>query len=272
MSAHFLDLRPTGDPARWILPVGPANCVGPAGNTFLFGGAGLAAAIDALERSSGRPVAWATVQYLAPARPGATLEVETLIPPAGRGTVQARAVGRLGDVEVFEAMAAPGGRADAPRHQWSQAPRVPLPEACPPTDWGIPQAPGNMFERLDIRAASDWAGRDSGVNTSDGAARLWLRTREDMAVDAPVLAIFADFLAAGVGVASGGRLAGVSLDNTLRILALPASPWVLGEIQIHGLGAGFAHGEMRLFAQTGGLLAVASQTMVVRTSSSFTGG
>ncbi|HEX6166497.1 MAG TPA: acyl-CoA thioesterase, partial [Acidimicrobiales bacterium] len=57
----WLGLEPTHNPMRWVLPITPGiSTVGP----FLFGGCALGAAIAALEETSGRPVVWATAQYL----------------------------------------------------------------------------------------------------------------------------------------------------------------------------------------------------------------
>ncbi len=68
----FLGLRPTHNPHRWILPVERNICVRYAG--FLFGGCGLGAAVTALEAVTGRPLVWATAQYLSYARPPEILD------------------------------------------------------------------------------------------------------------------------------------------------------------------------------------------------------
>ena len=62
----WLGLEPTHNPMRWMLPITPGISTG---HQFLFGGCGLGAAIAALEGSSGRPVVWATAQYLSYANP-----------------------------------------------------------------------------------------------------------------------------------------------------------------------------------------------------------
>lgn len=66
-SRTLLGLEPSHNPFRWTLAVRPEVCTG---SGFLFGGAGLGAAIGALEGTSGRQVIWATSQYLSHARPG----------------------------------------------------------------------------------------------------------------------------------------------------------------------------------------------------------
>lgn len=69
MSALFFDLQATHNPHRWYLPLTDEVCVGPPDNLFMYGGIGLASAIAAMERTCGRPVIWATAQYLSYARP-----------------------------------------------------------------------------------------------------------------------------------------------------------------------------------------------------------
>ena len=58
----FLGLAATHNPHRWVLPVRPSIATG---HKFLFGGCGLAAAAEALQRTCERPLVWATAQYLA---------------------------------------------------------------------------------------------------------------------------------------------------------------------------------------------------------------
>ena len=67
-------------------------------------------------------------------------------------------------------------------------------------------------------------------------------------------------LASALGVNAGGN----SLDNTIRIVRLVPTEWVLCDISIHAVHGGFGHGAMRLFAQDGTLMATASQSVIVR--------
>jgi hypothetical protein len=53
---EFLGLRATHNPVRWYFEVVPGICTD---EKFLFGGCGLGAAIEALERTTGRPAVWA---------------------------------------------------------------------------------------------------------------------------------------------------------------------------------------------------------------------
>src|SRR5262245_14870688 len=102
-AADFLGLQSTHNPHRWVLPVTPGIS---AGGRFLFGGAGLGAAISALEATSGRPLVWATAQYLSYAVPPDIVDVDVTIAVAGHQITQARAVGHVADREIFTVNAA----------------------------------------------------------------------------------------------------------------------------------------------------------------------
>src|SRR6188474_1663227 len=81
-SRSFLGLEPTHNPFRWKLPV----TIGiSAGGQFLFGGSGLAAAIAAMESTSGRQCVWATGQYLSYAKPGEVVDIGILTGNAALG-------------------------------------------------------------------------------------------------------------------------------------------------------------------------------------------
>ena len=127
----WLGLRPTHNPLRWHLPVVPGISTG-AG--FLFGGCGLGAAIAAMEGSTGRPVVWATAQYLSYARPGTTMDIDVTIAVEGRQTTQARAVGMVAGTEILTVNAALGERPLEMAGQWAQRPEVDLPDNCAPRE------------------------------------------------------------------------------------------------------------------------------------------
>jgi acyl-CoA thioesterase-2 len=57
---------------------------------------------------------------------------------------------------------------------------------------------------------------------------------------------------------------GRSLDNTLRVVQLRDTEWVLCDIRIHALVGGYAQGIAFLWSQDGELLATASQSLAVR--------
>src|SRR3954471_16826478 len=74
----------------WRLQVTEEICN--AGGT-LWGGVGLGAAMEAVERETGRATVWAAVQYIRPIHPGARLDLTVDIPRAGRQLTQAHVTG-----------------------------------------------------------------------------------------------------------------------------------------------------------------------------------
>ena len=94
---------------------------------------------------------------------------------------------------------------------------------------------------------------------------LWSRIPEVLdGVDGAALAVLGDFVPMGVGQALGVRGGGNSLDNTLRIVDLVPTDWLLMDIRIHAVERGFGHGLVHMFAEDGTLLSTASQSCIVR--------
>jgi acyl-CoA thioesterase-2 len=265
MDAHsFLGLEPSHNPNRWTLPVTAKVSVR---HGFLFGGCGLAAAIAAMEAVTERPVVWATAQYLSFARPPSIVDIDVVVPVSGRHTTQARAIGHVADREIFTVNAALGRRDFEHSGAWATMPAVPAPEDCPP----MPTFPvgGVAVESIHSRINSRWAlGRfgpaQNGAPSTDGRCAIWAPSPEDLDVSAALLAVLADWMPSGIGHALGVWGGGNSLDNTIRIVRLVPTEWILCEIHVDAVYGGFGHGSVRLWAQDGTLMATASQSVIAR--------
>jgi acyl-CoA thioesterase len=264
MDSLFFDLRPTHNPHRWYLALSPAVCVGPPDELFMFGGVGLGAAIGAMERTCGRPVVWATAQYLSYARPDSIVDLDVWTPAVGKYNTQARVVGHVDDREIFTVNAALGERPSEIKGQWAPMPDAPPPEDCPAAEhWRGSE--GTLNSRIEVRVAKGRYGRDrEGHAEADGRSMIWIRPKEGYSIDSSMLAIIADFVPSGIGNALGRNAGGNSLDNTIRVRRIVPTEWVLCDIHIHGVHAGFGHGTMHLFAQDGELMATASQSLILR--------
>lgn len=258
-------LEPTDQPQRFVLQVVSGVSVGPPEAQFLFGGAGLAACIAALESATGRPAVWATAQYLSYARPPCRLDLDVIVPVTGRHSTQARVVGHVGDTEILTVNAALGSRPETLALQWPSPPPAPPPGECPPMLRGWRHAPDDINSRLDLRVVKGGGGMDAAGPSADGHSVLWARLRDrSLPVDRVALAVLADFLPSGIGHAIGRQAGGNSLDNTIRYARLVQTEWVLLDIHIDAVANGFGHGRMHLFAEDGTLMASASQSMIVR--------
>jgi acyl-CoA thioesterase len=62
----------------------------------------------------------------------------------------------------------------------------------------------------------------------------------------------------------GRRVKSRSLDNTLRMVRLEPTEWILCDIRIQALVGGYGQGIAYLWSREGVLLATASQSMSVR--------
>lgn len=229
----------------------------------LFGGAGLAAAVVTLEQATGRRAIWATAQYLRYAAMGTTLELKAAIPVTGHNVSQGRVVARAGGEEILTVNAALGDRPSEEVRTLATLPCVPPPENCPPRRTG--GDPRKLLGgRLEVRLASgrQWDSMDGVPGT--GRVCLWARVAGALEPSAAWLALMGDLVPSGVADARGVRGGGNSLDNTLRVLKLVHSEWILCDIGIDGMARGFAHGWGHLWSQDGTLMATASQSVIVR--------
>ncbi len=259
----FLGLETTHNRFRWRLPVTDSISVG---GRFLFGGAGLGAAIAAMEGTSGRKAIWATGQYLSFARPGEVVDIDVTIAVEGHQMTQARAVCHVADREILTVNGALGERPFDRAAQFEAMPQdVPAPSECPTRlyRWA-PE--GTVHGHLDQRFAKGRTFSQLDGTVSDGRTMIWARLPEGLdAFDAPILAVLGDFVPSGVGQALGVLAGGTSLDNTLRVVTTAPPPqWVLLDIQIQAVERGFGHGLMHLYAEDGTLLATASQSCILR--------
>ena len=258
----FLGLR-RDEHGAWAMSVGSQNIGGRRGS--LFGGSGLAAGVAALEESAERPVVWATGQYVATVQQGAVLDIEVAFPAMGHSMAQGRAVGTADGTEIISIVGALGTRREEVRGMWATAPDVPRPEASELLErhFEVPC----VHDHVDVRLASGMFGfNGQGTPSGDGRLRLWVRMR-DVTLDAPALALIADYMSAGVGNAFGTRVHCTSLDNTIRyanpVTATEADEWVLCDAEVAFAGNGLAYGSGHIWSESGRLLATASQSMTV---------
>jgi acyl-CoA thioesterase len=260
----FLGMEPAGDDLHWRLEV--TGDLATPGN-FLFGGCGLGAALVALEAATGRPTVWATAQYLSYAPTGTVLDLAVTLAAEGRRVTQARVVGRVDDQEILTVNAAAGlASSHDPDRVWVRPPEVAPPAACPPRrmpTFGVT----SIFDRIEMRLARGRTFEEltAGVDgPGEANSVLWARVPGHLEPSAATLAILGDYVTGGVSQALGRRAMARSLDNTLRMVQLVPTEWVLCDIHIEALVGGLGQGIAYLWSESGTLLATASQSMSVR--------
>ena len=260
-SRTFLGLQQSHNPYRWSMQV--TQSLATTGG-FLFGGCGLGAAISAMEGTSGREVVWAAAQYLSYAKPGEVMDVDVTIAVEGHQITQARAVCHVGNREILTVNAALGFRPLDVAGQWEKMPDVPQPDDCPHRPFRG-TIDGTINDRLDQRLAKGRPLEALDGTAGDGQVLMWARLPDVIdGVDATTLAVLGDFVPMAVGQSLGVRGGGNSLDNTLRVVHLVPTEWVLLDIRVHAVERGLGHGLVHMFAQDGTLLATASQSCIVR--------
>ena len=256
----FLGLQAGDDPLRWRLPVTPA--VSTPGR-FLYGGCALAAGLVALEAASRRPTVWSTAQYLSYAPTGSEVEWEVVLSAVGRRTTQGRAIARVGDVEIITVNAALGHSDLEVSGTWVAAPDVPPPDQCPRQEVP-PLFADTVLTRVEHRVAKGRLFSMLDGTQGDAHSAFWARLPGHLEPSAATLAVIGDYVSGALSQPIGRRILGRSLDNTLRVVQLVPTEWVLCDIHVHALHHGFGHGEAYLFAEDGTLLAIASQSNSVR--------
>jgi acyl-CoA thioesterase-2 len=257
---QWLGLEATHNPNRWYLPIRPHISVR---ERFLFGGAGLAAATTALEETTGRPLVWATAQYLDFAPVGEIMDLDVHVSVSGKQTSQARIIGRVGDREIITVIGALGKRDLALDATWPLAPTARPPAECKSREYDYDA--DSLGKHIDLRFART-TGDDRGGPTGHGPGRvcLWARPPDELQNSAATLSVLGDFVPMGIGTIVSSPVTSNSLDNTLRIMNVDPSEWYLLDIEAAGIRNGFGHGQLRIWDERGNLQAVASQSVVVR--------
>lgn len=256
---NWLGLEPTHNPHRWFLPVTKGISTG---WRFMFGGCGLGAAIAALEGTTGRPVVWATAQYLSFAKVGSVVDIDVTIAVDGRATTQARAVAHVGGTEIITVNAAMGRRDDQTESQYGAPPLVQPPDKSPVRERLL-----DVTDSLDSRLEQRWAlapGETAPGQIEPGRIAVWSRMPELLEPSAASLAVLGDYVPLGIARTEDGEKSSTSLDNTLRVLNTVPSEWYLLDIAVQGVRHGFGHGDIRIWSEDGTLCAIGSQSCIVR--------
>lgn len=256
----FYGLERTDDPHRWVLPVELRLC---SGLGALFGGCGLGSCIEVLEQTTGRPVVWASAQFLSYARPGSRMAIRVIEAVRGHQISQARAVATVEGEEILTVNAALGARDLDLCGSWAEMPKVAPPEECPPREI-FERHRGTIIDELDMRLADGRRPDELDGKPGSGRSALWVRVPDFDLTHASLLAIFGDYVPFGIGQALGARAGGNSLDNSLRIVHRRRTAWVLADIRVHAVEHGFGHGLVHLWSDDGVLLGTASQSTIVR--------
>jgi acyl-CoA thioesterase len=221
----------------------------------LYGGAGLSLVGALIEAASGRPLRWATTQFVGTPKGGVRLDLVAELLAAGRRTSQVRVTGRVDGRIVLTGLGAAGDPDPRiPDGVVARMPVVPAPEDCRPFELVLPpgMTPG-FFGLTEIREFGEGP-----------RLRFWIRFTGRPATRPAMLPLVADSVPTMVMAALGQQGSGTSLDNTIRVGTGSDSEWVLVDGVPEQAAGGYGYGAVRLWAQDGSLAGVGSQTATLR--------
>jgi acyl-CoA thioesterase II len=222
------------------------------GDGKLYGGTGLALAVALMETVTARDALWATVQFSGTATVGERLDCTVDVHAQGRRSSQLQVTVRVGDRLVCTALGATGAHVDGAEVQVPVMPDVPGPDAS--DNWV-----GRM--RLPNQKRSGWTeiADMRRFELPDGHFGMWGRMKGHAQTRASI-AFLADFVPVSVSRAARVDGAGFSLDNSIRFGYWIDTEWVLLDFDPWFAAGNYLHGAVRLWAQDGTLLGVATQT------------
>ena len=121
-----------------------------------------------------------------------------------------------------------------------------------------------IMDSIEVRSARGRTFEEMDGTPGSPDSALWARVPGHLSPSAAALAIVGDYVSGAASQPIGRRAMGRSLDNTLRMVQLKPTEWVLCDIRIHALIGGYAQGIAFLWSEDGDLLATASQSIAVR--------
>ena len=251
---QIIDLKPGSEANAWKLEI--TDQVAGATGT-LHGGCGLAAAADALEKTTGRRLSFLSGQFLARAPVGSEVDIEVTELAVGNRVTQAAVTCRDGEIIGFVPLQRLGSISTL-IGSGRQCPRC-LPDQC--------DSPGATSESG--RSFNDFADiRIAGQEPGERDVYYWARLNGALASSTQGLIALADLLPSGMRVSLNAGFRGSSLDHSVRLLTQEKSAWVLICIRSAGISNSIGHGSAAIYSRAGTLLAVASQSFAI---SSITG-
>jgi acyl-CoA thioesterase len=239
-------------------------CVGGAAEPFLYGGSGFAACVAAMEYFTGLPAIFASAQFTGKGRNGDVISISPEYISGGNSIKQCRLSAQIGDAPFATLLGATGARDDDTVHQGVKAPNVLQPHQCEERSVAR-QISSNLNALFEFRLASgqlpdqrDWTGA-IGQDTA-----FWIRKRSGIPLSRMELPVIADLAAMALPSALGKPASGNSLDNNIRFVREADSEWILSCTQVASVQHGLTHIGTNIFSQDGSILAVASQSMILR--------
>lgn len=162
---------------------------------------------------------------------------------------------RVGDTASVSLQASLGERRSTGDFLWARPPHVNPHDDCSPIPF-VRADEEDLHTYLDMRLAAE---------PGDGALIFWAKSPTSSKVSIPgFLALLADYLPEAIHFNIGRPAGAVSLDNVIRIVEADLTAWTLCAVQLTVVQRGLFHGYMQIFNERARLMAMASQSGVVR--------
>ena len=229
------------------LVASPQACVGPAGHEFIMGGVAQAAAVEAAEIVSDKPLLWSTIHFVNAGLLNQSIDIEVEVLGGGRSISQVL-VRLTADGTVLQTMSAALGGRQGTERQFVSMPTVVAPEDC--------STKTDLDHNNDLDLIAQFERRVALEIPDEGLGAMWIRPKDALPISAGLLAITSDFML-GLHPES---FRGTSLDNTFRVFSTCPTEWILCVTQMSDFRDGAAMGVTHQFTQDGQLLSVSSQT------------
>ena len=229
------------------LVASPQACVGPAGHEFIMGGVAQAAAVEAAEIVSEKPLLWSTIHFVNAGLLNQSIDIEVEVLGGGRSISQVL-VRLTADGTVLQTMSAALGGRQGTERQFVTMPTVAAPEEC--------SIKTDLDHNNDLDLIAQFERRVALEVPDEGLGAMWIRSKDALPISAGLLAITSDFML-GLHPES---FRGTSLDNTFRVFSTCPTEWILCVTQMSDFRDGAAMGVTHQFTQDGQLLSVSSQT------------
>ena len=253
-----LHLQEAGE-GRFTVLIDTPMSTGIKEDRHLFGGAGVAAAIHAMERFSGQEALWGCAQFQSVAKIGQTLELVETARVAGRSISQFSISAQVDGETVLQFTGATGDtRPHAEDQNWVH--RETMPDiAAAKFVVAHNDAHEDIHGRFEARQVKGRFGKFSrDPRTDNQKVEVWFRPFSGV-VDRAVLAMLCDFVPATTTNALGVRSGGRSIDNHIRFGRMVPTEWVLAEFHMVSIAHGTGYGMSTLYAEDGTIMAIGSQ-------------
>ena len=235
----------------------------------LYGGVGLGLAIEVLEEEYKRPIAMASTQFINQAIMDEEMSIEIQEGTSGKNFTQATAQFYQKGKLVIQTIGSLGRRDSEFNLTYNP---FPADVTSPDDSVVLPKfefMQGYILPRMEIRhvkGPSPFMPMDPQKVPSGTETRslFWAKLPEYPETSAATLAILGDIAPSVTASYIGEFAIASSLDNSMRVLNVEQCEWVLCETELHGIFNGVGQITQRMWSQQGTLMAVASQSYILR--------